>query len=85
MQNWQVLHIESYSKDGGRIGSKSINIYVGYMQANVGTQSMKYKPRYIHKNTPYSIQNANTSSHVHSHNLLRLPSCEHSVLGICHM
>ena len=35
----------SYRRVGGRIGARSINIYVGYMLANFGTGSMKYKPR----------------------------------------
>ena len=29
------------------IGAQSINIYVGYIQADFGTQSMKYKPKYL--------------------------------------
>ena len=29
---------------GGRIGAQSIKVYVGYMQVNFGTRSMKYKP-----------------------------------------
>ena len=35
---------DSYRRGGGRIGAQSINIYVGFMQANFGTRSMKYKP-----------------------------------------
>ena len=34
----------SYRRVGGRLGARSINIYVGYMLANFGTGSMKYKP-----------------------------------------
>ena len=43
----------SYRRVGGRIGARSINIYVGYMLANFGTGSMKYKPIDNTKTTQY--------------------------------
>ena len=43
--SWVERSCISYRRVGGRIGARSINIYVGYMQANFETGSMKYKPK----------------------------------------
>ena len=43
--SWVERSCISYGRVGVRIGARSINIYVGYMLANFGTGSMKYKPK----------------------------------------